>query len=103
MTSYGRFAYLYDQLMEDIPYDNWLDITAIYKEKYQVKGSKLLDVACGTGELSCRFAMHGFDVTGVDLSEDMLAVAKVKSETEGFHIPFFQQNMVELEDRKSVV
>lgn len=97
MTSYGRFASLYDQLMEDIPYDKWLEITSLYKQKYQVTGSTLLDLACGTGELSCRFAMQGYDVTGVDLSEDMLAVAKVKSEKEGFNIPFFQQNMVELE------
>ncbi|WP_442595066.1 class I SAM-dependent DNA methyltransferase [Neobacillus sp. D3-1R] len=97
MTSYGKFAYLYDQLMQDIPYEKWLEITARYKQKYQVRGSRLLDIACGTGELSCRFAMEDYDVTGIDLSEDMLAVAKEKSDAEGLKIPYFQQNMAELE------
>lgn len=95
--TYGRFAYLYDHLMEDVPYDKWLEITQTYGDKYQIFGRKLLDIACGTGELSYRFAHHGFDVTGVDLSEDMLAVAKAKTEAKGLKVPFYQQNMAELE------
>jgi SAM-dependent methyltransferase len=95
--TYGRFAYLYDRLMEDIPYDKWLQVLEKYSTKYKVEGKRLLDVACGTGELSCRFAMQGFQVTGVDLSEDMLAVATAKAEAEGLRIPFYQQNMAELE------
>jgi SAM-dependent methyltransferase len=95
--TYGRFAYLYDQLMEDLPYENWLKITEEYGKKYRVSGKTLLDVACGTGELSCRFGLQGYTVTGVDLSEDMLAVAMAKSQEEGLNIPFYQQNMAELE------
>lgn len=95
--TYGRFAYLYDHLMEDVPYDKWLNLTLTFGEQYQILGRKLLDIACGTGELSCRFARNGFDVTAVDLSEDMLAVAKSKAEEEGLSIPFYQQNMTELE------
>lgn len=95
--TYGRFAYLYDQLMADVPYDKWQKITEDFAKKYQILGRNLLDLACGTGELSCRLSLAGFNVTGVDLSEDMLAVAKAKSETEGLHINFYQQNMVELE------
>jgi SAM-dependent methyltransferase len=95
--TYGRFAYLYDKLMEDIPYDKWQIIVEEYSKKYQVSGKRLLDLACGTGELSCRFAMQGYQVTGVDLSEDMLAVAMAKADEEGLKIPFFQQNMAELE------
>jgi SAM-dependent methyltransferase len=95
--TYGRFAYLYDQLMEDIPYNKWQEVLEEYSAKYQVSGKRLLDVACGTGELSCLFAMQGYQVTGVDLSEDMLAVAMAKAEAAGLKIPFFQQNMAELE------
>jgi SAM-dependent methyltransferase len=83
--------------MEDIPYDKWQIIVEEYSKKYQISGKRLLDLACGTGELSCRFAMQGYQVTGVDLSEDMLAVAMAKVEEEGLRIPFFQQNMAELE------
>ncbi|WHY84788.1 class I SAM-dependent methyltransferase [Neobacillus novalis] len=98
--SYQQFAYLYDELMKDAPYDEWVRFVRDILQKYQVEGGprpRLLDVACGTGELSVRFATDGFQVTGVDLSEDMLAVAQAKAEEAGVRIPFFQQNMAEME------
>lgn len=39
------------------------------------KGSRILDVATGTGKQAYVFAKKGYDVTGIDLSEDMLKVA----------------------------
>lgn len=95
--SYGKFAYLYDQLMEDAPYDSWVELIIQKVEKFSVTGKKLLDLACGTGQLSIRLGKQGYDVTGVDLSGDMLAVAQVKAEQNGLRIPFYQQNMAELE------
>lgn len=96
--SYERFAYLYDQLMQDVPYDTWVSIVETYKEKYQVNGMKLLDLACGTGELSVRFSQKGFDVTGADLSTDMLSVAQEKAQALSLPIQFFQQDMTELDE-----
>ncbi|WP_226677361.1 class I SAM-dependent DNA methyltransferase [Mesobacillus jeotgali] len=96
--SYERFAYLYDELMQDVPYDEWVSIVESYKEKYQVNGMKLLDLACGTGELSVRFAQKGFDVTGADLSTDMLSVAQSKAQALSLPTQFFQQDMTELDD-----
>ncbi|WP_066064030.1 class I SAM-dependent DNA methyltransferase [Neobacillus soli] len=100
--SYEQFAYLYDELMKDAPYDEWVQFVKEKCLKYSVtNGStapQLLDLACGTGELSVRFAENGFQVTGVDLSEDMLAVAQAKAEEAGVKgIPFFQQNMADLD------
>ncbi|WP_040207911.1 class I SAM-dependent DNA methyltransferase [Neobacillus jeddahensis] len=96
--SYEQFAYLYDELMKDAPYDQWVQFVKDMMTKYDVvPAPRLLDLACGTGELSVRLAKAGFDVTGIDLSEDMLAVALAKAETEGIKIPFFQQNMANLE------
>jgi SAM-dependent methyltransferase len=95
--TYGKFAYLYDELMKDVPYDSWVSIVTEKWGKYQCRGKKLLDLACGTGELSVRFAKAGFEVTGVDLSADMLTVAQMKAEDNGLKIPFYQQNMVELD------
>lgn len=95
--SYQQFAYLYDELMQDAPYDEWVKFVKDRLQKYQVDGDLLLDLACGTGELSVRFAKEGFAVTGVDLSSDMLAVAQEKSQESGLSIPFFEQNMVEME------
>jgi ubiquinone/menaquinone biosynthesis C-methylase UbiE len=95
--SYENFAYFYDQLMRDVPYEKWVDLINLKKEKWNVKGKKLLDLACGTGELSVRFAEAGYEVTGIDLSSDMLSIAQTKAEEKGCHIHFYQQNMAELE------
>lgn len=95
--SYQQFAYLYDQLMQDAPYDEWVRFVKAKLAKYQVVGKSLLDLACGTGELSVRFAKEGFAVTGVDLSSDMLAVAQAKSQEKGLSIPFYEQDMAHLE------
>lgn len=95
--SYEQFAYLYDELMQDAPYDEWVRFVKRKLVQYQVNGKSLLDLACGTGELSVRFAKEGFAVTGVDLSSDMLSVAQAKSQEAGFSLSFYEQNMAELE------
>jgi ubiquinone/menaquinone biosynthesis C-methylase UbiE len=94
--SYEQFAYLYDELMKDAPYDQWVSFVVERLHEYDFKGKALLDLACGTGELSVRFAKQGFDVTGVDLSPDMLSVARAKAEDHGLSISFFEQDMAEL-------
>lgn len=95
--SYGKFAYLYDDLMSDVPYDQWVELVNKASETYQVPGKRLLDLACGTGSLSIKFAEEGYDVTGIDLSEDMLMVAHSKASDQGYAIQFYQQNMAEFE------
>ncbi|MDP4162298.1 MAG: class I SAM-dependent methyltransferase [Bacillota bacterium] len=95
--SYEKFAYLYDELMKDAPYHRWAEFVMAKLEQYGINNRSLLDLACGTGELSIRLSKEGFDVTGVDLSSDMLAVAMKKAEAEGCKIPFFQQDMSKLE------
>lgn len=95
--SYEQFAKFYDELMEDAPYDQWVTFVLNRLEEYNIEGNTLLDLACGTGELSVRFAERGFKVTGADLSSDMLTVAKSKAEDQGVDIPFFEQDMSQLE------
>lgn len=95
--SYEQFAYLYDELMKDAPYDQWVSFVMERLNEHDFKGKALLDLACGTGELSVRFASQGFAVTGVDLSPDMLSVARAKAEDQGLSISFFEQDMAELE------
>lgn len=61
-----------------------------------IPGSKILDVGCGGGFLSNDLAKLGFDVTGVDLSQESLNVAKAHDETQSvkyeiadaFHLPY---------------
>ena len=72
---YVGFARMYDAFMKDVPYDNW----ASYINKI-LKGQKcILDLACGTGNMTLRLAQMGYDMIGVDVSEDMLAEAQQKA------------------------
>ncbi|MGG4504566.1 class I SAM-dependent methyltransferase [Heyndrickxia sporothermodurans] len=95
--NYGDFAYVYDFLMQDVPYDKWLEFFQKKANIYNAPGKKVMDLACGTGELSIRLAKLGYQVTGVDLSEDMLMVTSQKANKESVQLSLFQQNMSQLE------
>lgn len=95
---YQHFAYIYDHLMKDAPYDDWVKFLHQRAENDGNGGRRVLDLACGTGEISYRLARLGYHVTGVDLSEDMLTVAKEKMLMHGFHDALFiKQDMRGLE------
>lgn len=95
---YHHFAYIYDHLMKEAPYDDWAKFLHQSVLKYGNGGKRVLDLACGTGEISYRLAQLDYQVTGVDLSEDMLVVAKEKMDKFGYlNTPFFKQDMRELD------
>lgn len=79
--SYSDFAKYYDILTDNVDYN---DIAYYYSEilhRYGVKRGKLLDLGCGTGNLTIRLERLGFsDITGCDLSQDMLNSAVKKSD-----------------------
>ncbi len=100
MTAYRSFALLYDELMNDVPYNNWIDYVEKMMKKYGNGGNRFLDIGCGTGAISIPLAKKGFNVTGIDLSEDMLAVANRKSEQSGVSVAYFLQDMREFEGFK---
>jgi len=95
--SYGEFAYVYDELMKDVPYDQWVEYAARKLQENGLSAPSILDIGCGTGEVSVRLAKAGYDVTGVDLSDDMLTVAQDKAQGEGVQLSLFQQDMSQLE------
>lgn len=57
---------------------------------------RLIDLGCGTGRHVIAFAQHGFEVTGVDLSEEMLNLTQRKADAAGLSIQTHQANLVEL-------
>ena len=91
--AYKAFSYYYDILMQDVPYHKWISKT----KQYIKPGSSILDVGCGTGTISILLAKEGYKVTGVDLSEDMLALAYEKTLSEGLGINYVHQDMCRLE------
>ena len=78
MATYETFAAVYDAVMDDSLYDLWTDFSLRHLPKSKDR-KKLLELACGTGIQSVRFSQAGFDVTGLDLSADMLKIAEKKS------------------------
>lgn len=95
--SYERLAFIYDLLMADVPYKQWLQFFQREIAAYNIKGNRVLDIGCGTGEFTIMLAKNGYEVTGVDISTEMLMVAREKAERNGVHLPLFEQNMAELE------
>ncbi|WP_153733015.1 class I SAM-dependent DNA methyltransferase [Sporosarcina obsidiansis] len=94
-SSYQEFAYIYDELMNDIPYGAYIELLDLASTG--VAGKKILDIGCGTGLLSTMLAEKGATVTGVDLSADMLEVAISRATSLGLAIDFIQQPMQQLE------
>ena len=79
MSNYGVFARYYDRLCKNVDYEVRSDYISGFFNAEGISGGKLLDLACGTGEFSRIFSSKGYYVTAMDLSEDMLTVAKSKA------------------------
>ena len=79
MSSYETFAQVYDTFMSNIPYDDWVNYIQKIWQKYSLEPSLILDLACGTGNMSYRLANLGYEMIGVDLSGDMLDEAMEKN------------------------
>ena len=96
MASYEFLAGDYDALTADVDYPRWAD----YAERHFRRGKRpverVLDLCCGTGSLTLELGRRGYRMTGVDLSEEMLAQAEEKCREAGLEVPFFHQDMSEL-------
>ncbi len=125
--SYTGFAEVYDELMDDVPYEEWARFLISVLREYGVgdrvigggecaqqvaaKGMEaklraenlaaerntVLDLGCGTGTLTELMYRAGFDMIGVDNSEEMLEIALRKRERSGSDILYLLQDMRELE------
>ncbi len=130
MESYSDFAYVYDELMDNTPYELWCRrienliitygisrpvretglkpadvVSSIVGTENEQSGEELLasernlvaDLGCGTGTLTQLMYDKGYDMIGIDNSEEMLNVASTKREQSGAQILYLLQDMRELE------
>lgn len=97
MGGYGDFAFFYDALMKNAEYEDRFNYISSLLAENGVGEGILLDMACGTGTMSAMFAKKGFDVVGVDASEEMLSLAQQKKSEEGFDALFLCQRMEQLD------
>ena len=97
MDAYTGFAEVYDLFMDQVPYEKWSRrITAILKE-YGIPEGLVLDLGCGTGSMTELLAGAGYDMIGVDASEEMLELAYEKRAESGHDILYLLQDMREFE------
>ena len=92
---YKEFSKVYDEFMEYADYDLWYETVKGMIEGTEVKGNKLLDLGCGTGEVLLR-ACKDYRCTGADLSAEMILRAKEKLDGKGIDIPLYEQDMTQL-------
>ena len=89
MNEYKKFGYYYDEVMNKLNYDLWLE----FIEPYLKPNDKILDLACGTGTLITMLKMKGYDAEGLDLSETILEIAKEKMKVNHLNFNLYHEDM----------
>ena len=97
MEAYTGFASVYDLFMDDIPYEEWCSYLTCLLNKYGVDKGLVLELGCGTGTVTELLAAQGYDMIGVDASNEMLEVAMEKRVESGHDILYLMQDMREFE------
>ena len=97
MDAYTSFARVYDTFMDNIPYEEWAVYLTGLLNEYGVNVGLVLDLGCGTGNMTELLAKEGYDMIGVDNAEEMLEIAMEKREKSGHDILYLLQDMREFE------
>ena len=97
MEAYTSFASVYDTFMDNVPYEEWGEYIYSLLCRYGVRDGIVLDLGCGTGAMTEILAGYGYDMIGVDNSEDMLELAMEKRIASGHDILYLLQDMREFE------
>ncbi len=103
MQAYTGFAQVYDSFMDNIPYEEWSRYLIGLLKEYGVLDGLVLELGCGTGNITEKLAEQGYDMIGIDNSEDMLTIAMEKKaeysveEDKRASILYLMQDMREFE------
>lgn len=94
MDAYTSFAEVYDMFMDNVPYEEWSRYLMELLKEYHIEEGVVCELGCGTGKMTRLLADAGYDMIGVDMSEDMLAIASMENPQQ---ILYLCQDMRELE------
>ena len=96
--AYEYLAGCYDRFTADVDYAAWADYLEKHFSRSKLPIHTVLDLACGTGSLTCELARRGYEMIGSDLSEEMLALAAEKArDVDGIPPIFLHQAMEDLD------
>lgn len=93
MSVFGKYSSYYDLLYKDKDYSSEAEYIHNLIQKYHPGARSVLNLGCGTGRHDILLAEKGYDVTGVDLSEEMLCVANSRlsdSKSKSLNVKFYQ-------------
>ena len=93
---YGRFADIYDSL-QNVDYNAFCEFYENVFKKLDIKPELVLDLGCGTGNITIPLAKAGYDMIGSDISDEMLSIAIEKAKADNLDILFLNQDMTEFE------
>ena len=91
---YNFFPKIYDEFMEYADYNKWRELVLEVTEKYGVHKDSILDLGCGTGNLLIKLKDDFKNLSGMDISQNMIKIAVEKSRKEEANINFFVDDMV---------
>ncbi|MBH1941551.1 class I SAM-dependent methyltransferase [Mobilitalea sibirica] len=97
MQPYTEFASVYDIFMDNVPYDSWADYVEYLLKKHKIDKGLVLDLGCGTGSMTRLMSDKGYDMIGIDNSQEMLSIARQISADREDGILYLCQDMREFE------
>ena len=97
MESYGKFASVYDMFQDNVNYREWTEYIVETLAQDEIKDGLVLELGCGTGTVTEMLAEAGYDMIGIDNSEEMLAEAMEKRVESGHNILYLLQDMQDFE------
>ena len=96
MEAYTGFAEVYDLFMDNVPYEEWSQYLISLLEEYGITSGLVLELGCGTGKMTRLLDQAGYELIGIDRSEEMLQIAK-EAEGDLEDILYLLQDMREFE------
>lgn len=94
MEAYTIFSEIYDDFMDEIPYDEWCDAIEMGLHANDINKGIIAELGCGTGVVTRALLQRGYDMIGIDFSEDMLAIAREETDPS---VLYLHQDMREFE------
>lgn len=94
--NFVEVAPLYDELMNGVPYESWVIYLRTLLDRRDSKPKRILDLACGTGNVTELLHELGYEMTGVDIASGMIEAARQKATEKSLPITYYVQDAAEL-------